>query len=181
MPADAIRKDEQAGQAADNLVPGGWRIALLAFALKTVPPLRYLWLRRTFLKKSGFVASAWANVPVDAAGRPLAWYTYAALHFLEPRLKPEMRVFEFGAGHSTLWWAARVATVRSIESDPAWVEKLRPKLPVMLVSTSIRLKLTGRMRGPQRQLASALISSSLTVSTEITAPCIVSMPSKMMA
>jgi hypothetical protein len=33
-------------------------------------------------------------------------------------------VFEYGAGNSTLWWAARVAEVTSVEHDPEWVASL---------------------------------------------------------
>jgi hypothetical protein len=111
------------------LLPEARRIRMLGIALKYVPVLRYVLLRRAFLKSSGFVASAWANAPVDAEGRPLAWYTYAALAFLEERIRPDMDVFEYGAGNSTLWWGERARTVTSVESSRAWAEHLRPVLP----------------------------------------------------
>jgi len=66
---------------------------------------------------------------VDRNGAPVAWYTYAALSFLEPRLRADLEVFEYGSGHSTLWWAERVAHVCSVESEIGWVEHLRPQLP----------------------------------------------------
>jgi hypothetical protein len=113
----------------DPHVPQGIRIRLLALALKRLPFLRYVLLRRAFLKDSGWAASTRANSPVDRDGRPLAWYTYAALGFLEPRLRPEMEVFEYGAGNSTLWWASRTSFVASVESDPDWVALLTPRLP----------------------------------------------------
>jgi hypothetical protein len=107
----------------------GWRERLLAMALK-VPFVRYAWLYREHLRKSGWAASARANAPVDGNERPLPWYTYSALSFLEPRLHDDMEVFEYGAGHSTLWWATHVRHVCSVESDPTWVERLRSRLPV---------------------------------------------------
>jgi hypothetical protein len=113
----------------DPQVPRGIRIRLLAIALKRMPFLRYVLLRRAFLKDSGWAASAHANSSVDSRGQPLAWYTYAALQFLKPRLRPEMEVFEYGAGNSTLWWASRAAFVASVESDPNWVASLTPRLP----------------------------------------------------
>jgi len=113
----------------DPQVPQGIRIRMLAVILKRLPLLRYVLLRRAFLKDSGWAASARANSPVDRNGRPLAWYTYAALQFLESRLRPEMEVFEYGAGNSTLWWATRVVFVASVESDPNWVAVLTPRLP----------------------------------------------------
>ncbi len=103
---------------------------MLALALKRLPFLRYVLLRRALLKDSGWAASARANSPVDRDGQPLAWYTYAALQFLEPRLRGEMEVFEYGAGNSTLWWASRTSFVASVESDSRWVALLTPKLPV---------------------------------------------------
>ena len=97
--------------------------------MRRVPTLRYLMLYRGYLRESGWHASARMGAPVDADGHPVPWYTYAALAFLEPRLGAEMEVFEYGAGHSTLWWAARVSHVCSVESDMAWIERLRPRLP----------------------------------------------------
>jgi predicted O-methyltransferase YrrM len=40
-----------------------------------------------------------------------------------------MRVFEYGSGHSTLWWAKRVSHVNTVEHDPGWFEAMRPQLP----------------------------------------------------
>jgi hypothetical protein len=111
------------------LLPEDRRTRRLGIALKYVPVLRYVLLRRAFLKSSGFVKSAWANAPVDADGRPLAWYTYAALGFLEGRVRPDLDVFEYGAGNSTLWWGRRARSVTAVESSRAWADHLRPVLP----------------------------------------------------
>ncbi len=111
-------------------VMGGWRDRLIAAMLKRMALPLYLWLYREYLQASGWAASARAHAPVDRHGRPIPWYTYAALAFIEPRLRGELEVFEYGAGYSTLWWAARVGHVSSVESELAWVEHLRPKLPV---------------------------------------------------
>ena len=113
----------------DPTVPPTRRIRLLGWALKRFWGLRYVLLRRGFLKDSGWVLSMRRNEPVDAEGRPLAWYTYSALHFLEPRVRRDMDVFEFGAGNTTLWWAQRVRHVCSVESDEGWVARLLPRLP----------------------------------------------------
>jgi len=110
-------------------VAGGLRDRVIAAWLERAAFPRYLWLSREYLKTSGWGASAKVHAPVDRDGRPVAWFTYAALAFLEPRLSTDLEVFEYGAGHSTLWWAARVGHVCSAESEPAWVEHLRPKLP----------------------------------------------------
>jgi hypothetical protein len=74
--------------------------------------------------------------PVDGAGRPLPWYSYPAAVWLERRLRRSDRVFEFGAGHSTLWYAARVSSVAAVDHDEGWVARLRPGLPA---NASVRL------------------------------------------
>jgi hypothetical protein len=78
---------------------------------------------------SGLVREGWfrsyrAGRPVDRAGRPLPMYTYSAVHFLGPRLCPDQRVFEFGSGYSTLWYAERVREVVAVEHDAAWAEEV---------------------------------------------------------
>ncbi|MBW8459400.1 MAG: hypothetical protein K0M58_13305 [Thiobacillus sp.] len=45
------------------------------------------------------------------------WMNFRVIKWLESTLKPEMRVFEYGSGGSTLFLAERVAHVVSIEHD----------------------------------------------------------------
>ena len=97
--------------------------------LQRVPLLRLLLMWRDLLRDSGWVESSRRTAPVGRDGEPLPWYTYAAVDFLEGRVRPEMAVFEYGAGNSTLWWADRVAAVASVEDDPGWVARLTPSLP----------------------------------------------------
>lgn len=42
----------------------------------------------------------------------------AAFHWLKDWIRPEMRVFEFGSGYSTLWFGKNVSEVASVENDP---------------------------------------------------------------
>jgi hypothetical protein len=81
------------------------------------------------LGEEGWFRSFRSSKPVDAAGRPLPWYTYACIGFLERRISPTMRVFEYGAGMSTLWYAARVGEVVSVEDDPQWAAHVRRAAP----------------------------------------------------
>ncbi|MDX1966448.1 MAG: class I SAM-dependent methyltransferase [Planctomycetaceae bacterium] len=48
------------------------------------------------------------------------WVTYPALSWLDQNVTPDMRVFEFGSGGSTLYFAERAAEVFSVEHDPEW-------------------------------------------------------------
>jgi hypothetical protein len=77
----------------------------------------------------GWAASADTKAPRSADGEPLPWYTYPAILWLGPRLEPSAAVFEYGAGNSTLWYAARCASVLAVDHDAAWVATLRARLP----------------------------------------------------
>jgi hypothetical protein len=81
------------------------------------------------LRDLGWHRSAVGNAPVDLNGAPIPWFTYAAILWLEPRLRPDLRIFEYGAGNSTLWFAARCGAVTSVDHDPAWITALRPRVP----------------------------------------------------
>jgi predicted O-methyltransferase YrrM len=56
------------------------------------------------------------------------WITYGAIRFLEGLMRPEMRVFEYGAGGSSLFFAARVKEGVSVEHDPGWAAAVRSAL-----------------------------------------------------
>jgi len=55
----------------------------------------------------------------------LPWFSYAAIEFLETFLCPSMRVFEYGGGGSTLFFARRTAHVSCTENSSEWAEKIR--------------------------------------------------------
>ena len=78
---------------------------------------------------NGWFRSFKEKEAIDAQGKPVAWYTYGMLHFLEPRLKKEFTVFEYGTGNSTRWYASRVKEVVCVEDDAEWVAKIKPTLP----------------------------------------------------
>lgn len=50
----------------------------------------------------------------------LPWITFDAIRALAPLARPGTRVFEFGSGHSTLWWAEHGAEIHSVEDDESW-------------------------------------------------------------
>jgi hypothetical protein len=81
------------------------------------------------LRKLGWQNSARLNAAVDANRRPLPWYTYPAIFWLAPKIRPQDDVFEFGAGQSTLWFAERVRRVVAVDHDEAWVRRLTAALP----------------------------------------------------
>lgn len=83
---------------------------------------------KSLLLEDGWLRSFHTKQSVNAEGEPLPWCTYAFIKFLEPRLKSTMRVFEYGCGNSTLWYAKRVANVTAVEHDNAWYKHLQTKV-----------------------------------------------------
>lgn len=56
------------------------------------------------------------------------WLSPGAVVFLDEELKPEMRLFEWGSGRSTVWFANRVKEVVSIEYHKEWAQKVEKML-----------------------------------------------------
>lgn len=81
------------------------------------------------LDTSGWLRSLKAGRPIDNNGLPIPWLTYAAIDFIGSKINPQMRVFEWGAGNSTLWFASKVKEVVSTEDNVEWYQELRSKLP----------------------------------------------------
>ena len=86
-------------------------------------------IQHSALDSWGWYRSLEGGFPCDAHGNPLPWLSYPATFFLAPRVQPHFRVFEFGSGSSTLWWAARVRSVASCEHDAAWSARLAAQSP----------------------------------------------------
>lgn len=82
-------------------------------------------LNTYFLQPSGWTRSYLEKRPLRADGKALPWFTYGAIEFLTRIVKPTDRVFEYGAGYSTLWWQSRVTSVTSVEHDKAWCDEIR--------------------------------------------------------
>lgn len=85
---------------------------------------KYL-LSKNFLSRSGWKRSVRLGLPVDNSGKPTPWFTFGAIYFLQGRIRPDMEVFEFGSGNSTLWFAARTARVVSVEHHAAWFTRMK--------------------------------------------------------
>lgn len=70
-----------------------------------------------------------ANWATASINRRLPWFSYAAADFLANQfLRKTMTVFEWGAGSSTLFFAERCASVRSVEHDQAWFDCLNKEM-----------------------------------------------------
>ena len=63
------------------------------------------------------------KICVDRDGNPIPWYTYPAIEYLAQFDYTNKKVFEFGCGNSSLFWANRAQKVTSIEDNLKWFEK----------------------------------------------------------
>ncbi|MDJ0728378.1 MAG: hypothetical protein QNJ33_00120 [Crocosphaera sp.] len=56
------------------------------------------------------------------------WISFGAIAFLKTKLSKKMRVYEYGVGGSTIFFAKRVKEVFSCEHDPDWGNKVIQRL-----------------------------------------------------
>lgn len=83
----------------------------------------------------GYLASiGWFNAfdkkqAIDENGKELPWVTYSFIDFIKPRLHNKLRVFEYGSGSSTLFYARLVHNIVSVEHDKDWYNKILSAKP----------------------------------------------------
>jgi hypothetical protein len=87
-----------------------------------------IWKKSGYLQEIGWFESFHRLRSVNRKNEVLPWFTYPAIAFLTGRAKPDFSVFEFGSGHSTLWWSQRVKKVVSVEHDLDWYQQIKPQL-----------------------------------------------------
>ncbi|WP_181802888.1 O-methyltransferase [Streptomyces shenzhenensis] len=61
-------------------------------------------------------------------GKPSPWISFDAIDYLDAQPLAGAKVFEFGSGGSTLYWASRGADCVSVEHDAVWYDKLKGRL-----------------------------------------------------
>lgn len=88
--------------------------------------LQVIW---TLLVQQGYFRSVVNGAPVAANGEPLPWFTYPAIEYLKQLDFSDKRVFEYGAGNSSLFWAARASEVVSVESNREWFDRISGACP----------------------------------------------------
>lgn len=69
--------------------------------------------------------------PVSLIKLDVPWWTFEAGDLVAERLRarPDSRIFEWGAGASTVWLGSRAASVHSVEHDADWARTLADMLP----------------------------------------------------
>jgi len=80
------------------------------------------------LIEEGWFRSIEEKMPVDKDGNSIPWLTYSAISFLSKKVKPNMTVFEYGSGNSTIWWSEKVSEVVAYEHHQEWYNKFKKKI-----------------------------------------------------
>ncbi len=87
---------------------------------------------RLFRKKSALWQLGWVDLNTSrlrySGKRPVPWFTYGAIDFIDYQIPPSVRVLELGGGGSTLFWLQKGATVVTIESDVNWLTVLEREI-----------------------------------------------------
>ncbi len=76
----------------------------------------------------GLLKSAYLWKSIDRNGNPIPWFSYPAIEYIEGLDLSGYSVFEYGSGHSTLFWSRRAQNVTAVEHDAAWMKTLQSKL-----------------------------------------------------
>jgi len=100
----------------------------LLYLLKMGSLISLFWF--SYLRNNGWFLSFKLKDSVDVKGISIPWMTYPFIKFIEPRLNKNMKIFEYGCGNSTLWFANRVALIVSCEHYIEWFNKIKKKIPV---------------------------------------------------
>jgi protein-L-isoaspartate O-methyltransferase len=108
------------------------KTSLSTFFSHKLPAFAALWRARhlflheqSYLRQSGYLRSLRNNTPLGPDGAPLAFINYPVLALLRERLRPELRVLEFGSGYSTAFFRSLVESVTSVEHDNTWLGRVK--------------------------------------------------------
>lgn len=92
---------------------------------RTVREMNYSLQMLSNMRSMGWHRSVTEDRPLAVDGTPQPWYTYPALEWILPRVKPTHRVFEFGGGYSTVWYGRHAGQVVTVEHNAFWLEQVR--------------------------------------------------------
>ncbi len=80
--------------------------------------------QKGYLKSVGWWEAFDKKQAIGKNGEPIPWVTYSFIDFISSRLHKEMKLFEYGSGNSTLFYAKHVQQVMSVEHDKNWFDKI---------------------------------------------------------
>lgn len=80
----------------------------------------------------------------DALHNGIPWITFWAMDYLDQHLNNTMKVFEYGGGGSTVFFASRVKELVTIEHDREWFDGLNK-----VMESNKQIKWSGFLVGPE--------------------------------
>jgi hypothetical protein len=96
-------------------------------------------LGKDYLSKTGYIESISHKLPLRH-GLPIPWITYSALEFLESNVSSNAKIFEIGAGFSSIFWALRGNDVQYLEFNKSWNNCISNTLDELSSECSISCK-----------------------------------------
>lgn len=84
---------------------------------------------KVLLRDQGYFRSVTGGEYRDDKNAYVPWFTYPAIEALKNWDLSGKRVFEYGSGYSTLFWASRAQEVISVEHNPQWHQKIARLAP----------------------------------------------------
>ncbi len=85
---------------------------------------RLIFNKKSFLHQSGWISSIIKKMPVDENLNTIPWFNYSFYEFISKRINPEIIIFEFGSGYSSIFFSRKVNKVYSVEHDSSWIKKI---------------------------------------------------------
>ena len=75
-----------------------------------------------------WINSSKMGISVDENFKPIPWYSFQAIEYLNSKLKKTDIIFEFGCGSSTLYFQSRVKKIISLETNENWFNIITTKI-----------------------------------------------------
>lgn len=97
----------------------------------------------SYLRTTGYLRSILTGWPCRVDGSPLPWMNFPVITFFDQRLNSRIRLFEYGSGYSSLYYAAKVEQVVSVEHHTGWYYTMLKKVPPNLSLRYVPLQYDG--------------------------------------
>ena len=97
--------------------------------IKSPKKILQTFVLKNYLEETGWFESRDKKKPVNKNKKAIPWFTYSSIYFLDKRIKKGMKVFEFGSGNSTLWFANKGCLLYTFEHNLSWFNTLKDQLP----------------------------------------------------
>lgn len=105
-------------------------MSLVQYLSRTLKAIKFsLNACKILLSDQAYYATVRDGEHRDHENNYIPWFTYPAIEALKNWDLSDKRVFEYGSGYSTLFWASRAKEVVSVEHNRDWYEKIAALAP----------------------------------------------------